>query len=1033
MKKYKLYFLLFVMTVLSVSLLQSQTIKGVVSDAQTGETVLGAFVIIEGTSLGTTTNLDGEYSIDLEAGTYTISVSYIGYNQEARTVNLNQGETLELNFMLTVSTTVFDEVVVIGYGTQKKKVTTGAIATVSAKEITATPVLRVEQALQGRAAGVQVTNLSGQPGEPPTIRIRGAGTTGNSNPLYVVDGMVIEGGIDFLNPGDIESIDVLKDAASAAIYGARAANGVVLITTKSGKVGQMNVTFSSYYGIQNPSKMINMLDAEQYRMLMNEGARNAGLTEPFNLNEIPRHNTDWQRELFQRNAPISNHEFSVVGGGEKSTYASSMSFFSQEGIIGGDKSKYDRISARFNSSHKVNKFIRFGNNLAYSHIRSRGIASNSSFNGAYSSALNMDPLTPLFETDEEILRRYPYASEPVLTDDEGRVYGISNLVGAEIVNPLALLEIQTGRTKVDKIVGNVFGELDLMEGLTLRSTLGIDLAYVINDSYRPLFYLNDAQLNIDKTSVFKNIERYFTWQFENTLSYSKKYGDHNLNILAGTTASKFTSEDLGGFNAKVPINDPNHVYLNMATDTVWMAFGGATHWGLLSQFGRVLYDYKSRYAFSATVRRDGSSRFGPNNRYGIFPSLGASWMMSEESFFPNLGPVDIVKLRASWGVNGNDRIGLYRFISTIDQSRGYIFGSGREFGSSPAFIPNEDIRWEQSEQIDIALDFGAFNNRLTGVIDFYVKNTNGLLEIIPIPAHVGNEPPVANVGSVRNSGVELSLNWRNSKKDFNYSFGLNMGYNRNRMINIGNEEGILPGASWAVAGMVTRTEVGLPIAYFWGYQTDGVFQNTNEILSHIGSTGRPLQPNAKPGDVRFVDVNNDGVIDANDRTMIGNPTPDLTFGFDFSFDYKGFDFGILLVGTYGNDIFNGMQRQDLRFTNRTTDALDRWTGEGTSDKTPRYTWIDTNNNSRVSDLYIEDGSFLRVRNIQFGYNLSKKFLNRISSSNWRFYISAENLFTFTKYSGADPEIGALSSFDIGIDRGIYPNARAFRCGTSITF
>jgi TonB-dependent starch-binding outer membrane protein SusC len=1033
MKKYKLYFLLFVMTVLSVSLLQSQTIKGVVSDAQTGETVLGAFVIIEGTSLGTTTNLDGEYSIDLEAGTYTISVSYIGYNQEARTVNLNQGETLELNFMLTVSTTVFDEVVVIGYGTQKKKVTTGAIATVSAKEITATPVLRVEQALQGRAAGVQVTNLSGQPGEPPTIRIRGAGTTGNSNPLYVVDGMVIEGGIDFLNPGDIESIDVLKDAASAAIYGARAANGVVLITTKSGKVGQMNVTFSSYYGIQNPSKMINMLDAEQYRMLMNEGARNAGLTEPFNLNEIPRHNTDWQRELFQRNAPISNHEFSVVGGGEKSTYASSMSFFSQEGIIGGDKSKYDRISARFNSSHKVNKFIRFGNNLAYSHIRSRGIASNSSFNGAYSSALNMDPLTPLFETDEEILRRYPYASEPVLTDDEGRVYGISNLVGAEIVNPLALLEIQTGRTKVDKIVGNVFGELDLMEGLTLRSTLGIDLAYVINDSYRPLFYLNDAQLNIDKTSVFKNIERYFTWQFENTLSYSKKYGDHNLNILAGTTASKFTSEDLGGFNAKVPINDPNHVYLNMATDTVWMAFGGATHWGLLSQFGRVLYDYKSRYAFSATVRRDGSSRFGPNNRYGIFPSLGASWMMSEESFFPNLGPVDIVKLRASWGVNGNDRIGLYRFISTIDQSRGYIFGSGREFGSSPAFIPNEDIRWEQSEQIDIALDFGAFNNRLTGVIDFYVKNTNGLLEIIPIPAHVGNEPPVANVGSVRNSGVELSLNWRNSKKDFNYSFGLNMGYNRNRMINIGNEEGILPGASWAVAGMVTRTEVGLPIAYFWGYQTDGVFQNTNEIFSHIGSTGRPLQPNAKPGDVRFVDVNNDGVIDANDRTMIGNPTPDLTFGFDFSFDYKGFDFGILLVGTYGNDIFNGMQRQDLRFTNRTTDALDRWTGEGTSDKTPRYTWIDTNNNSRVSDLYIEDGSFLRVRNIQFGYNLSKKFLNRISSSNWRFYISAENLFTFTKYSGADPEIGALSSFDIGIDRGIYPNARAFRCGTSITF
>ncbi len=1025
---YKL--LIIVMSLLNAGVLfaQNHTVTGIITDKESGLGMPGVTVVEAGTFKGTTTDIDGKYSLTVSSPSATLEISFIGFTTQRIQIN----NRTAINLVLIPEVTQLSELVVVGYGTQKKKVVTGAISSVTSQEITSTPVLRIDQAMQGRTAGVQVTNLSGQPGEAPTIRIRGAGTTGNANPLYIVDGIAV-GGIDYLNPGDIESIDVLKDAASAAIYGARAANGVVLITTKSGKAGKMSITYSGYTGIQNVAKKLEMLDSDQYRMIMNEGARNAGLTEPFDLNEIPAHNTNWQEHLFVKNAPMQNHEVSITGGNEKTTYASSMSYFSQQGIIGGEKSQFDRITARLNTKSQVNKVFSFGNNLSYTHIIRRGIGSNESFNGAYSSALNLDPLTPLYEENPDNLSLPPYSNEPVVKDKLGRTYGISNYVGAEVVNPLALLEIQTGETRVDKIVGSIFGEAEIIKGLKINTSLGIDLAYVLNDSYRPLYYLNGAQLNIDKTSVSKGIDRYFTWQWENTISYTKQISDHNFSLLAGTTASKFKYENLTGFNAKVPLFDPDNVYLNMATDTVWVATGGAAHSALASVFGRINYDYKSKYSFTGILRRDGSSKFGANNRFGIFPSLGVSWVASDESFFPKIKNLDQVKFRASWGINGNQEIGDYQFISTINKSRGYIFGSGRIVGASPSYIENADIRWEESIQTDIAIDLAAFNNRLLATVDYYIKTTSGLLERIPIPGHVGNDAPVANVGSVENRGVEVSVNWRHKVKEFRYAFGVNASYNKNKMTKIGNEEKVLPGASWAIAGAVTRAEEGLPIAYFWGYKTDGLFQNQSEIFQHIGSTGQVLQPNAKPGDVRFVDINGDGKIDADDRTMIGNPTPDWTLGFNASAEYRNFDFSILLIGTLGNEIFNGSQRQDLRYTNRTTAILDRWTAEGTSTEVPRYTWIDVNNNYRVSDLYIEDGSYLRVKNVQIGYTLPSGLLRRMGASTWRFYVSAENLLTFTKYTGADPEIGARSSFDIGIDRGIYPQARTWRLGTSISF
>lgn len=1025
---YKYLSIIFMFLVATNLLAQDAEVSGTVIDNETGEFLLGATVLEKGTGNGTVTDFDGNYTLTVSGQSDTLVIAYTGYKDSEIPIN---GRSV-IDISLKVSASNLDEVVVIGYGRQKKKVVTGAISSVSSKEITSTPILRAEQAMQGRTAGVQVTNLSGQPGDPPTVRIRGAGTTGNANPLYIVDGMAV-GTIDYLNPGDIESIDVLKDAASAAIYGARAANGVVLITTKSGTKGQINVSYSGYYGVQNVARKIDMLKAADYKTLMNEGARNAGLSEPFEANEISLYDTNWQDEMFQSNAPIFNHELSVAGGNDKSTFSSSLSYFSQQGIIGGDKSQFDRVTARINSSHKVNKKFNFGNNLAYTHIVQRGIGSNQSFNGAYSSALNLDPLTPLFETDKDVLGQSPYSNEPVVVNGDGQVYGISKHVGAEVVNPLALLEIQNGETKKDQIVGNIYGELEIIKDLKFKTSLGIDLAYVTNDNFRPLFYLNGAQLNTEKTSVNKWIGRYFSWQWENTLSYSKQINDHDFGVLVGTTANEFNFEDLAGFNGDVPTSDPQNVYLNQAQDTTWTASGGASHSALFSVFGRLTYDYKDKYSVTAILRRDGSSKFGANSRYGIFPSVGVAWVASDEAFLQNLGPINIMKFRASWGINGNQEIGDYQFVSTINKSRGYTIGSGRSVGSSPSFIENADIHWEESEQFNIGADLGLFDDRLTATLDFYVKNTKDLLEKIPIPAHVGNDGPVANVGSVQNKGIELALNWRNVQGDFRYSVGINGSYNKNKMTRIGNEEKVLPGASWAIAGQVTRSEEGLPIAYFWGYQTDGVFQSQEDVFRHINKDGNLLQDKAVPGDVRFVDVNGDGKINEDDRTMIGKPTPDWTFGFNGSASYKSFDFSFMFIGVAGNEIFNGMQRQDLRFTNRPTSILDRWTGEGTSNKTPRYTWIDVNNNYRVSDLYIESGTFLRLKNIQLGYSIPRSILDKIGASVWRFYISAENLLTFTDYTGSDPEIGAISSFDIGIDRAVYPHARTFRFGTTLTF
>lgn len=1024
---------LLIVVSISGGLMAQIDISGIVLDAITGESVIGATVLVEGTTKGTITDIDGSYSLNDIANDATLAVSYIGY--ETQLIPIDGRSRIDVS--LGIEANELDEIVVVGYGRQKKKVVTGAIASIDADEITQAPVTRIDQALQGRTPGVQVTNQSGQPGEEPTVRIRGTGTTGNPTPLYVVDGLPVAG-IDYLNPGDIESIDVLKDAASAAIYGARAANGVVLITTKGASEGAMRVAYDGYYGAQNAVNKIEMLNAEEYVMMMNEGARNAGLSEPFETQEIPAYDTDWQDALFQTNAPMQSHQISLSGGNKKSKYLSSVSYFTQDGIIGGEKSKFDRYTGRINATHKANDYITVGGNIGYTHLTRRSISSNTSFNGAYSSALNLDPLTPLIEDRESMLNSYPFNIEPVVTNSDGEFYGISQLVGAEIVNPLALIETDNSQTRKDQIVGNMYAEIQPIQNLRIKSSYGVDLSYILDDGFRPEYFLNGAQLN-EITSVSKNIQRYSSWQWENTASYDFSINEkHAIGILAGTTANELKFENLSGFNTGIPTDDPDNVYLNQAIDTSDVAGGGAWDEALYSIFGRINYSYNDKYSITTILRRDGSSKFGFNNRYGIFPSIGVAWVVSDEPFMNSLDYINYAKLRGSWGINGSQAIGNYQFLSSIDQNRVY----NGSVGASPASTGNADLQWEESRQFNVGLDFGLLENQVQGSLDYYVKNTKGLLETVLIPGYVGNNAPVANVGSVRNEGVELALNYRNKSGPVGYYIGVNGGYNKNTMTEIGNEQGVIPGAGWALESSVTRTEEGLPIAYFWGYETNGIFQSENDIFSHIGSSGQILQPNAKPGDVIFVDVNKDGVINEDDRTFIGNPTPEFTYGANVSFDYKGFDLSLFFQGAAGHQIFNGLQRRDLIFTNRTTAVLDRWTGEGTSDVEPRFTWIDTNGNNRVSDLYIENGDYLRLRNVQFGYTFSPEMMKKVGGQSLRFYVSGENILTLTNYTGTDPEIGAqgffdnngnFNAFNVGIDRAVYPQARTFRVGVSLTY
>lgn len=1017
MKKQIMYLIFLFLALGGGSMIQAQTLRGVVKDYRSGETLPGASIVVEGTTQGTVTQADGTYTLSLSAGIHQINVRFVGYNTESFEVTLAQGETVVRNIDLIPDIFTFDEFIVVGYGVRQKSVVTGAIASVDAADIAQAAPLRIEQVLQGRAAGVQVTSNSGQPGDDLTVRVRGVGTINNANPLFVVDGLPV-GGIDFLNPHDIASIEVLKDASATAIYGSRGANGVILITTKTGKKDQFQIQYNAFAGTQSPWKKVSLLDAREYAMIWNEAYANDLRNVPFSSEMMAGMGagTDWQEAIFHDNAPIQEHNISLSGGGERTLFHTSFSYLNQEGIVAKGKSNYERYTFRINTTTDFGR-LRVGNQLAFTNKTSRGIGTNEIFGGVLTLAQNMDPITPVTNGDGK------FAKSPFMSQ--------------EVVNPAAAIDVINSMWRENKLVGNIWGELELFEGLKLRSSFSTDLAIGMNDFYRPIYDLGGNVSN-QITIANKAFNQWFTWQTEHYLAYNTRINDHSINLLGGFSALEDRFEGLFGSRQGLKFPTWNYTVIDAATMVESdRTGGGAYEHALVSYFGRMNYNFREKYLLEGVFRVDGSSNFGPNNRWGYFPSVSAGWVISREPFLIDNPLISFAKLRAGWGQNGNESIGLYQYSSRVSSIATYIFGTEPYLadGRSPLDVSNTDIRWETSEQINVAADLGFFSNRLTLSLDYYIKTTKDWLVQAPIPSYVGLAPAFINGGDVENRGIEAELSYKNKISDLNYKIGFSGAYNKNKVTRIANEEGIIYGAG-AGTGMsnINVAQVGQPIGYFWGYKTAGVFQSIAEVQAHVNADGQMLQPNAQPGDIRFLDLSKDGRIDDNDRTMIGNPYPDFTMGLNLNLDYKNFDFSMFWYTALGQDIFKVTRRYDLPNMNWHSSVLERWTGEGTSNWHPRVTVDDPNQNySRVSDFMLESGDYLRLKDIQLGYTLPSSVSGRIGMKDLRFYLAAQNLITLTNYSGHDPEVGGASPINYGIDRGIYPQPRSFRLGVNANF
>ncbi len=990
---------------------QKQLIEGTVVFSDVQEPAMGAIVHLAGSNEAAVVDIDGNFSIPAEIGD-VLNVSFVGY--KAKDVEVKDKGLI--NVVLEPDYTTIEGVVVVGYGTQKRSLVTGSSTTIKSEDIARPGVARVDEALQGKAAGVVVTSNGGQPGEGISIRIRGAGTNGNAAPLYVVDGVQLSN-IDFLNPDDISSMEILKDAASAAIYGARGANGVIMITTKHGSYGEsMDISANVSYGVQNLQKKMSLLDATSYMILQNEAAINGGASPYFTAEQITKAGagTDWQQEILNVNAPIFDAQLRFSGGSENSRYNVSGSFFRQEGIFAPDKSDYERYTFRESTdSRYFNGALTFGQSLIFSASTKRGIDVNNTFGGPLLGALNMDPVTPVF-------------------DDNGD-YAISPYVAQEIVNPVAQIQNIHSRSEYVNLIGNTYLELKFLEDFKVKTNLSLEGGFGNTWGYKPEYYLNAAQQNTE-TVVTNTSNKLFGLQWENTLSYDKQFGDHSIQAMIGNTVRQYEGTDLGASKAGLLVDDPKYAYLSLAkNEESAAAWGGAWHNALVSYFGRVNYSFANKYMLSATFRADGSSRFGPNNRFGYFPSVSAGWNISNESFMDSADWLNQLKLRVSWGQNGNENIGDWQYLSTIGTgARTYEYDGVIYPGASPDRAPNPDIKWETSEQFNVGVD-ALIDNRFTFALDYYIKTTKDLLVYVPIPSYVGVGAAASNAGSVRNSGVEFAFKYNDHAGDWNWFVDFNIAYNSNKVIEVGNAEGYIPGATVGTSmNSVTRMEEGMPISFFYGYVTDGIFQTNGEAESYINNQGGMIQPGAVAGDFKYVDLNGDGKIDDSDRTMIGDPNPDFTGGLTLGAGWKGFDLSVFFSGMYGNEIFNATRRWDQTMSNYQTTAVDRWHGEGTSYTHPRLTTNDVNKNySRASDFFIEDGSFLRLKNITLGYTFDFKEVEYIKSL--RVYAAANNLLTLTGYSGFDPEIGNNGVLYNGIDYGMYPQPQSIIFGLNITF
>ena len=1012
-KNVNLLLLTFLFTITSIG--QTLNVTGVVKDATTGEVLPGVSISIKGTTLGTETDFDGLYSIKVDKGA-TLVFNYLGYQKKEVVVNEST-----INVSLSESAETLDEIVVIGYGTQNKKEVTGAVTVVGSATIEDLKPTRIEQALQGQVAGVNITQNSGSPGAASNIRIRGVSTNGDSRPLILLDGRVIED-LSVVNPSDIESINILKDAA-AGIYGVRAANGVILVTTKNGR---KNTEFKSMLniegGLQQTTRKIPLLNATEYALLANEAFAANGESLPFpNITGIGQ-GTNWQDQAFET-APTYSIDYSLNKGTEKSTYSLGLSVLSQDGIVGGAKSNFNRRNARFNFNTDILENLKFTSSTIYTNTNKKNLIENT-LGSVLFNAVNMPPTTPVFDANGDF-------SQPPVTG-----------TGIEVANPLAQVDQAQNRTWVNKISGSYGLNYKFLDYFSAETRFQANYSVSNANTFNQIFsYGNGSVFNVDQSTFVDFKQSFFDYTFDAFLKYERVYKDvHDVKAMIGTSVFKTTgrfetilTSNATGTNLNdvvlgAPVLNGNglEIFRNNNNGSN-LSFDSR----LLSYFARLQYAYDGKYLFSAVIRRDGSSNFGPKNKFGYFPTASVGWVASEEDFLKDSKLISFLKLRASYGIIGNDRIGGFRFVSVLNGEAEYVFNNQLAQGLAIGPIANPEVRWEQQKPLDIGFDVELFN-KVNITADYFRKTTDDLLVaaqtsgIIGVSAP-GSSVPFINAGSVVNKGFEFSIGYKEVvNEDFNFNINYNFTTLDNEVTFVGNQTGIIEGGSFGVGQEPpSRMEAGFPIGYFYGYKTNGLFQTQADVNAHA------TQTNAAPGDLRFVDVNGDGVITPDDRTYIGDPIADLTMGLNLSFNYKNFDFNAYAFASLGNEIVRNYER-NLPLTNRPTYYLDRWTGPGTSNSFPRVTTGATGN-TLFSDFYVEDGSFLRLQSLQLGYSFSDSVLEKLQFDKLRFYVRASNLFTLTKYRGFDPTTSNGSPIGGGIDQGFYPNPRTFFFGMNVNF
>jgi TonB-linked SusC/RagA family outer membrane protein len=999
-----------------------------------GEGLPGVTVVVKGGTSGTTSDVNGNFSLRTTVGS-TLTFSFVGYTAKDVVVT---GATTSLAVVLTDSPQGLNEVVVVGYGTQRREDVTGSIVSVTAKEIATTPVTGLDQAMQGRAAGVQVSQNNGAPGGGVSIRVRGVGTvTGSAEPLYVVDGIPFYSDSDgsngnllnTINPADIASIDILKDASATAIYGSRGANGVVIITTKRGKAGRTNVLLDVYGGVQTIGHKVDLLNASQFAQLNNEilinggqqpnnaaiiGAANATSPDYSNPDALGQ-GTDWQKEIF-RTAGIQSYNLNISGGNEKTQYALGGGYFKQDGIIIG--SNFDRYSARFNLDHQLSSRIKVGNSLSLSRTTQRIVTTDEDTqSGLVFLAINQLPTLPVY-------RNGTYAGP------EGRIAFVGDRS-----NPVGRANTLDNHLYRNRLLGNVYGEAELLPGLRFRTNIGLDAFFRDNSFFEPSYTWGSIVHPTASVSQFSYQE--MVWLWENTLTYNKTFAEkHALTVLLGTSAQSSSAKFLSAGDNAYPFNTIQT--LSQGSGNSYSAGSGVFNSSLLSYMGRVNYAYADKYLFTGTVRVDGSSRFGPENKYGVFPSGSVAWRINQEDFLKDALPqVSDLKLRFSYGLTGNQNgIGLNDYATVLNATQRYTFNGTILPGVQPTNLPNPNLQWEVSKQADLGLDFGLFDNRIVFTGDLFSKRTEKLLLYPPVVLSSGYSGTAAqNAGTLSNVGLELGLNTRNLVGAFTWGSSFNMSFIQNKVLDLAGSASLVSGS--ILTQTTSLTAVGHPVGAFYGYATDGIFQTNDEVKTHATQ-----QPGTAAGDIRFKDLNGDGVINDQDRTFLGSSLPKFTAGFTNNFAYKGLDLSVFIYAVSGNKLFNANRIFDEAMSgaaNQTTRVLGRWQsatapGDGV---TPRAVFGDPNLNTRVSDRYIEDGSFLRLKNVTLGYTFPVKDggvgFGKVRAQSLRLYATAQNLLTFTHYTGYDPEVGSFGQQvrTTGVDNGTYPVSRTFTVGLNL--